>query len=188
MAPPAEKKLKTGEEESKKNEPAAELEQDAKKDPNPRVKDTVTFLTPDTTMNVLPSSVGNMLMSMSEGGLSQLVAGARASVGVKAGRYMFEAKIVEKTGNLVRVGFAAEGSLLLGEDDNSICFDTEGFMISNKKKTKCSMSFARDVIVALVINLDDKSPNFNTVSMFKDGKRPCQPQALPDSLKGKTLF
>merc|ERR1719174_1856148 len=68
-------------------------------------------------MNVLPSSVGNMLMSMSEGGLSQLVAGARASVGVKAGRYMFEAKIVEQTGGdrmAVCIGVSAEGSLFLG--------------------------------------------------------------------------
>merc|ERR1719506_3230272 len=133
-------------------------------------------------MNVLPSSVGGMLMSMSEGGLSQLVAGARASVGVKSGRYMFEAKIVEQTGNagkLVRVGFATEGRLFLGEEDNSICFDTEGFMVTNAKKSKCSMSFGRDVIVAIVLNLDEKSSNFNTVSLFKDGKRACPPQQLP---------
>jgi len=188
MAPPAEKKQKTEEEEAPKNE---ELETDAKRDSNPKIRDTVKFLTPDTTMNVLPSSVGNILMSMSEGGLSQLVAGARASVGVKSGRYLFEAKIVEQTGNggkMVRVGFAAEGSLFLGEDDNSICFDMEGMMVSSKKKTKCSQPFGRDVIVAVVLNLDEKSPNFHTISFFKDGKRACQPQQLPDGLKGKTLY
>merc|ERR1719272_2402342 len=112
MAPPEQKKQKT-EEEAPKTE-NEELETDAKRDSNPKIRDAVKFLTPDTTMNVLPSSVGNILMSMVEGGLSQLVAGARASVGVKAGRYLFEAKIVEQAGDgskMVRVGFAAEGSL-----------------------------------------------------------------------------
>jgi len=187
MAPPAEKKQKT-EDAAPTTE---ELEVDAKRDSNPKIRDTVKFLTPDTTMNVLPSSVGNILMSMSEGGLSQLVAGARASVGVKSGRYSFEAKIVEQTGSggkMVRVGFGAEGSLFLGEDENSICFDTEGMMVSTKKKTKCSQAFGRDVIVAVVLNIDEKSPNFNTISLFKDGKRACQPQQLPDSLKGKNLY
>merc|ERR1712194_154300 len=107
---------------------------------------------------------------------------------------MFEAKIVEQTSswgkgsNPVRVGFAAEGSLFLGEDANSICFESDGSMINNKKRIKCCQPFARDVIVAVVLNLDEKSPNFNTVSLFRDGKRACQPQALPEELQGKTLF
>merc|ERR1712187_963453 len=41
---------------------------------------------------------------------------------------------------------------------------------------------------AVLLNLDSKSPNANTVSLFKDGKRVSEPQPLPDSLKGKTLF
>lgn len=140
MAPPEPKKQKT-EDEAPKNE---ELESDAKRDSNPKIRDTVKFLTPDTTMNVIPSSVGNILMSMSEGGLSQLVAGARASVGVKSGRYAFEAKIVEQAGTggkMVRVGFASEGSLFMGEGDNSIAFDTEGMIVSNRKKDKMLTSF-----------------------------------------------
>lgn len=184
MAPP-EKKQKTEEE-------AAEFveETDAKKDSAPKISGAVTFLTPDTTMNVLPSSVGNMLMSMSEGGLSQLVAGARANVGVKSGRYMFEAKIVEVTGGqkMCRVGFAAEGSLFVGEDDNSIGFDADGNLVGSRKKTKCSAGFGRDVIIAVVLNLDEKSPHFNTISLFKDGKRACKPQPLPESMQGKTLY
>merc|ERR1719352_1712917 len=121
MAAPAEKKQKTEEsapaaEEEKKEpvkaEPPKELEQDAKKDSSPKVAATVDFLTPDTTLNVMRSTVGNMLVPLSEGGLSQLVAGARASVGVKAGRYVFEAKIVEQGEKwqkpMMRVGFATE--------------------------------------------------------------------------------
>merc|ERR1712032_124305 len=35
---------------------------------------------------------------------------------------------------------------------------------------------------------DETSPNANTVSLFIDGKRATQPQALPEALKGKALF
>jgi hypothetical protein len=61
-------------------------------------------------------------------------------------------------------------------------------MVSNRKRTKCSAAFARDVTVAVVLNLDAKSPNANTISLFRNGVRIAQPQPLPDELKGKTLF
>jgi len=32
------------------------------------------------------------------------------------------------------------------------------------------------------------SPNAFTISLFKDGKRACEPQPLPESLHGKVLF
>merc|ERR1711871_1769002 len=85
-------------------------------------------------------------------------------------------------------GFAAEGSLYLGEDDNSIGFDQDGGSIHNKKRTPGSGKFGRDTAIAVVLNLDDKSPNANTISLFKDGKRACAPVPLPESLKGKALF
>jgi|Transcript_41718 hypothetical protein len=174
---------------AQKAQPLEELEQDAKKDKSEKIKDIVTFLTPDTTMNVMPSTVGSMLTTLQDGGAGELVAGARASVGVKSGRYMFEAKVVE-TGKkaMMRIGFSAEGSLFLGEDDNSICFDMDGFLVSAKKKTKCATPFKQDIMVAVVLNLDSSSPNENTISLFKDGVRVSAPQALPDALKGKTLF
>jgi len=188
MASPA-KKQRT---EEAAASPAAveEVEQDAKKDSAPKISQQAAFLTPDTTLNVLPSTVGNMMSAMSEGALANLVAGARANIGIKSGRYMFEAKILEKTSqkSRARFGFAAEGSLFLGEDDNSICFDNEGFLVSNKKKSKCSTPFACDVMVAVVLNLDSSSPNCNTISLFKNGVRAGPPQPLPESLKGKTLF
>jgi len=47
-----------------------ELEENARPSKEPKIsKDAVTFLTPDTTMNVLPSTVGNMLGSLQEGQL-----------------------------------------------------------------------------------------------------------------------
>lgn len=201
MSGSPEKKQKTEEEEAKDEEmapepekkaaaePPKELEEDAKKDTGAKIKDTVTFLTPDTTMNVLQSTVGNVLMPLCEGGLSRLSACARASVGIKSGRYMFEAKMVEQFQHChVRVGFSAEGSLYLGEADNSIYFDHEGFLGFNRRKTKCSAPFGRDVIVGVLLNLDDKSPNFNTISLFRDGRRVAQPQKLPEELQGKVLF
>lgn len=42
--------------------------------------------------------------------------------------------------------------------------------------------------VCLLVNLDPKTPNANTVSIFRDGQRICQPQALPESLQGKVLY
>merc|ERR1712139_488556 len=46
----------------------------------------------------------------------------------------------------------------------------------------------RESVAAVVLNLDAKSPNANTVSLFVDGKRSCEPQALPESFKGQVLF
>jgi len=48
--------------------------------------------------------------------------------------------------------------------------------------------FGSDATIAVLLNLDEKSPNANTISLFKNGERACDPQALPDSLKGKTLY
>mmetsp|Transcript_103489 Transcript_103489/g.194714 ORF Transcript_103489/g.194714 Transcript_103489/m.194714 type:complete len:922 (-) Transcript_103489:155-2920(-) len=221
MAEPAEKKAKIGEEakeEEKKDvemtpkveqkkapEPPKELEEDAKKDTGPKIKDDVSFLVPDTTLNVMQSSVGNIFMPLTEGGMGYLQAGVRASVGVKSGRYMFEAKIVElmapsddkgpKGGkkNIFRIGFSTAGSsLLIGEGEDSVCFDDDGHFIYKKKKTQAIRAgprgFSRDTPVAVVLNLEKDHPNFNTVSLFVGGVRACQPQALPESLQGKVLF
>jgi len=38
------------------------------------------------------------------------------------------------------------------------------------------------------LNLDEKSPNASTISLFRDGERIADPQPLPESLKGKTLY
>jgi hypothetical protein len=190
------------EEEPEAKAPAKELEEDAKKDTSPKIKDTVAFLVPDTTINVLPSSAGSMLMALSDGGLQHLLAGARANIGVKSGRYMFEARVIEQihliqdggyksnpfSKHCIRIGFAAGRELFAGEVQDSVAFDNEGFLICNKNKEKVSSGFGRDSIFAVVLNLDQKSPNHNTISLFIDGKRACEPKALPEALQGKTLF
>lgn len=182
------------EEAPKAPEPPKELEEDAKLDKRPTIKSPVAILTPDTTLNVAVSTVGNMLLPLSEGGLRYLVAGARANIGIKSGRYMFEAKIMEQLSfsdgyqlSQFRIGLStAASSLLLG--DESVCFDMDGSFIASGKKTPCSKKFGTDVMASLVLNLEDGHANCNTVSLFLDGIRASQPQALPDSMKGKALF
>jgi len=206
-APDAEMKdaeTKEAKDEKKEPEPPKELEQDAPMDKaKPRIKDAIKFLVPDTTLNVMPSANGSMLMCLTDGGIQHLYAGARANVGVKSGRYMFEVKIVEymspgedshgrapRPKNTLRVGFSTAGSSLIMGDtsEGAVCFDSEGAFVQYKRRAPAAEKFTRDDIITVLLNLDDKSPNCNTISLFKDGARISQPQPLPDVLKGQTLY
>jgi len=60
--------------------------------------------------------------------------------------------------------------------------------LNDKARTKCGQKFSRGDIAAVVLNLDPSTPNANTVSLFVNGVRRSPPQALPESLIGKTLF
>uniref|UniRef100_A0A7S1RDC4 B30.2/SPRY domain-containing protein n=1 Tax=Alexandrium catenella TaxID=2925 RepID=A0A7S1RDC4_ALECA len=199
------KEAEAKEEAPKEPEPPKELEEDAPVEKAKlRIKEDVKFHVPDTTMNVMQSTTGNLLMTLGEGGIQHFFAGARANVGVKSGRYMFEVKIVEymnpvedpnsrgapRPKNLVRVGFSTAGSsLIMGESsEGCVCFDSEGAFVQHKKRAPVAGRFVRDEIVAVLLNLDEKSPNCNTVSLFKDGVRVSQPQPLPENLKGQALY
>lgn len=46
----------------------------------------------------------------------------------------------------------------------------------------------KDQVIAVLLNLDPSSPNKNTVSLFREGARIAQPQALPECLIGKALY
>merc|ERR1712194_912510 len=158
--------------------------------------------TQDTTLNLLQSSNGNVLMSLAEGGIQHFIAGARGNVGVKSGRYSFEVKVLQmvntaegagsNTGapkNVIRVGVSTAGSdLILGETEESICFDAGGSSVFNKTRTKGSQKMYRDDTVTVLLNLEKGSPNANTISLSKNGVRACQPVPLPEKLQGKTLF
>jgi len=197
------------EEEAKPKEPEKpkELEADAAEDTRSKVSaGTVEVSTTDTTMNALPTAGNKLLMSLTDGGFQYLLAGIRATAGIKAGRYMVEAKIVEmqKGGdqsgaardkvpqprNLFRIGLSTSGSsLILGDaGPDSLCFDSEGAFIHEKIRKKTVAKFGRDSTIAMLVNLDESSPNANTVSLFKDGVRICQPQAIPEKMRGKTLY
>eukprot|EP00931_Biecheleriopsis_adriatica_P023799 TRINITY_DN1495_c0_g1_i1.p1 TRINITY_DN1495_c0_g1~~TRINITY_DN1495_c0_g1_i1.p1 ORF type:complete len:912 (-),score=269.55 TRINITY_DN1495_c0_g1_i1:83-2509(-) len=145
-----------------------------------------------------------MLMTVNEGGLQHLLSGARGNVGVKAGRYMFEVKIVELVNQtdvgamqvrttmpkqLLRIGFSTAGSVpIIGDTEESVCFDSEGAFLFNKQRIPIASRYGTDCTLAVVLNLDPDSKNANTISLFKDGERISPPQELPEVLRGKVLF
>ncbi|CAJ1350593.1 unnamed protein product [Effrenium voratum] len=211
MAPKAEdaKKRKAAKAE---DEPAAkrdckedDVEKDAPPDSRPVTKAAVSFHGIDTTLNVVPAMQGKVLMALTEGGMQYLVAGARASVGMKAGRYMYEVKIIEALNpvestqgihgrtpqprQLVRLGFSAAGSsLVLGESDECAYFDSEGNFGSGKLKKRTSQNFTRDQVITVILNLDPKSSNAYTMSLFREGARIAEPQPIPQCLRDKPLY
>lgn len=156
----------------------------------------------EATLNVLPSMNDKLLMSLTDGGFQYLLAGVRCTAGVKSGRYMFEVKIIEQLNpsepqgtksispkQLVRVGLTLDKSSVFQADSpDYCCFDSEGFFSYAKKRSKAGQKFTFADTVSVLLNLDGSSPNANTVSLFKNGVRASSPQALPDSLKGKTLY
>jgi len=179
-------------------------ETDDKPDSRSLLKATVGFDVSDTTINVVATAGGRVLMSLSDGGMQYLIAGARANVGVTAGRYLYEVKIVEsltvadappRAGkppiqkNLLRIGFSISGSsLVLGEGDGGVCFDGEGHFRTTDNKDEEKKPFARDQVLAVLLNLDPSSPHANTVSLFKNGQRVTEPQPIPEHMQGKPLF
>lgn len=145
----------------------------------------------DTTLNVLPAASGKHLMALGEGGFQYLLAGARGSVGLTGGRYMFEVMITENRNladsrgggaqgpapkNYLRVGFATEESSLLLNGVENFFFDGLG------------KGFRQGQVVAVLLNLEAAGPNSNTISLFCDGKRVTDPKPLPESMKGKALY
>merc|ERR1712039_656919 len=75
------------------------------------------------------------------------------------------------------------------ESEDSVCFDSDGNYVVGKTKTWVGNKFQPcSEVLGVLLNLDAKSPNANTISLFRDGERVCKPQALPESMKGKVLF
>jgi hypothetical protein len=187
-------------EKESEEEATAFQEPDAPKDNRPVLKENITFAAEDATLNVVPTMGGKMLSSLTEGGMSYLVAGARANVGQKAGRYMFEVKVVcsiasTHVGNLrpkpmLRIGFSSSpSSLIVGDDSGGVCFDGDGSFISERKRDMNGCEkYTKEHVLAVVLNLDSKSPNFNTMALYRDGVSVSKAMPLPEALKGKTLF
>jgi len=186
--------------EPKQPEEPKELEQDAPSDNRAKITSAVILNETDSTVNVLRVENGPFVTSLRDGGLQYLLAGTRASVGVKAGRYMFEVKIVESYSpaepqnpknrnlqSLVRVGLSLSKSSLFQSGDESMSFDSDGYFTSGAQRKKITPAFSRGVTVALLLNLDE-SANAKTVSLFHNGVRVSEPQPIPENLVGKPLF
>lgn len=190
------------EEPPKKEAKLADKEADAEEDDRPVLKAKIGFNASDTTLNVFPAMDNKMLMALSEGGMQHLAAGARANVGMKAGRYAYEVKIMEALNpteaaqgrgpqpkQMVRIGFSTGDSpLLLADNEEAAFFDSEGWFTAGKLRQKKSQLFTRDQTVAVVLNLDSSSELGNTMSIFRDGVRVSEPQPIPESMRNKTLF
>eukprot|EP00928_Gymnodinium_smaydae_P012777 TRINITY_DN1465_c0_g1_i1.p1 TRINITY_DN1465_c0_g1~~TRINITY_DN1465_c0_g1_i1.p1 ORF type:complete len:1023 (-),score=217.72 TRINITY_DN1465_c0_g1_i1:114-3182(-) len=179
-----------------------EREKDAAEDARPQMNTTVSFDPNDLTLNAIPTTGGRLLMSLSEAGLQYLVAGARANVGVRSGRYMFEVRIVEALSpsvgsrpqthlpkQMVRIGLStSKCSLFLGETADSISFDSEGVLLKGTARSASKARFIRDQVIGVLVNLDEASPNAHTISLFRDGQRICDPFAIPEEMRGQPLF
>ncbi|CAK0792633.1 unnamed protein product [Prorocentrum cordatum] len=146
--PPAKRARADGEAEAGESE---ELEKDAPpRGRGPFLDRPVGFDPAGCSLNVL-SMVGGVLMSLSDGGTQFLIGGARANVGLKAGRYMYEVKVVEmlqpdegkqygqnprspKPKQVLRVGFSTSASsLILGDGAGGVGFDADGSLMSDEE-------------------------------------------------------
>eukprot|EP00929_Paragymnodinium_shiwhaense_P077131 TRINITY_DN396_c1_g1_i3.p1 TRINITY_DN396_c1_g1~~TRINITY_DN396_c1_g1_i3.p1 ORF type:complete len:941 (-),score=453.39 TRINITY_DN396_c1_g1_i3:331-3153(-) len=201
--PPA-KVARTEEPEGKEvPKPYEEVETDAKAAKG-AIKGPVAFHVKDTTINVMQSATG-LLRTLTDGGFQYLQAGAKASVGIKSGRYMYEVKLIELMSphekgerferrytpakNVVKVGFGTEKcSLFPGDSALSMSFNMDGTFTLGGKTNKLAKSFSRDNVVSVLLNLEKGHANCNTVSLFIDGQRACPPQELPDEMKGQVLY
>jgi hypothetical protein len=206
MAP----KRKSEEEEPEAKKAKADVEDegefqepDAPNESRALVKSSIAFHAADSTLNVLSTWGGKVLTPMTEAGMAYLIAGARANVGQKAGRYMFEVKIVQtiapvwagaKPKQTLRLGFStseAELVLVTEPEAESVFFDVDGsFSAGNIRQVVANgrVALARDVVIAVVLNLDSKSPNNNTIALYKDGVRVTAPRQIPEEMHGKTLY
>jgi hypothetical protein len=191
---PETKKAKVDEEEA-----FVEKEGDAKPFTGKKLGNPVGFETEETTLNVVPSMGGKVLTCLSDGGASVLLAAARANVGLKAGRYLYEVQIIEnlnkektdqgKPLQFVKIGFSTAGSSLLGDGDGGVFFDSNGtFHCGAEPSVVINRRFAKGTVIGVLLNLDPSSPNANTISLFRNGERYCPPKPLSDGLKGKALY
>eukprot|EP00928_Gymnodinium_smaydae_P036652 TRINITY_DN25596_c0_g1_i1.p1 TRINITY_DN25596_c0_g1~~TRINITY_DN25596_c0_g1_i1.p1 ORF type:complete len:420 (-),score=64.86 TRINITY_DN25596_c0_g1_i1:106-1365(-) len=166
------------EEESLNQEVVPERECDAPADGRSRLKQDIEFLC--TTASVAPGHPGLVLAAPSKGEPQQRVVEVWANIGMKSGRYFFEIKVVDCAvdGNqFVRVGFSCS------EGENK----SVGFTVPRRYYSQPDLS-GKSTVVSVLLNLDSKSPNNNTISLFCGGVRAAAPKPIPREFIGKTLF
>jgi hypothetical protein len=192
-------------EEAKQAMPKMVEEGDAPEDSRPKIAiEDVHMDMTDATCNAMTAADRRLLMTLCDGGFQYLLAGARCTHGMKSGRYFFEIKIVETLNpaegqrpaartptprQLLRLGISMSPSNNLLDDSNDKAyFDSEGYFVFGRKRTRAATHFNRDQVVGLLLNLDAGSLNANTLSLFRDGLRIADPQPIPEHMVGKTLY
>jgi len=185
-------------------EECEDLEDDAPPDDRAKLQEAPVFHTCDTTLNLVTTSFGGMLTSLSEQGLSHLLAGARGSVGIKSGRYMFEVTIVECFAqadgvvaisravpkSYLRVGFSPSGSMpVLGEHMECAYFDSEGSSVFNtpasKRKKPGGAKLCSGDTLGVVLSVGSAS---SKISLYRNGVLSASLRDLPEGLIARHLF
>jgi len=90
---------------------------------------------------------------------------------------------------MLRFGFSlAASSPLLGDSEDNICFDSEGFFLISKTRHVVTSTVRRSGgVLTMVLNVD-MGATAGTVSVFRDGVRVAPPRELPPRLLGKPLY
>jgi len=121
-----------------------------------------------------------------------LLSGARGTTGVTSGRYFYEVRIMDlKRDGRVRLGFGtADANIIVGADGNSWAMDAEGATWHEATKTPPGTvkPWTYDDVIGIFVNLDKKTVNCGTFSVFKNGERLADPMPIPEKMKGKVLF
>ncbi|CAD7926065.1 unnamed protein product [Amoebophrya sp. A120] len=160
-----------------------EKEQDAVVDKRAKIADDAVCFT-DFAFGAVSSGSSFKVL----GEAACIWTGAKLSVGVKKGRYLVEFRVFDYY-EKARVGVSAVSEHGYGEPSDSMClFDLLGPDVYNgskiekrpNKPTFQQKALKTDVI-GLFINMDPKSENKNTISLFLNGVRASDPVALPET-------
>lgn len=151
---------------------------------------TVTLNAFDASLNALVDTEGCILSSVYADGLGSLLAQARATQGVKKGRYYYEVLVLEAQHAVFRVGFSTIGAKFVGAE-NSACFTNLYRYRANGEvgsQVKGVPAFQKNDVIGVLLNMEPKATNKNTISLFVNGKRASEPQPLPESMLKETLY
>lgn len=145
----------------------------------------------DATLNCLVDSEGSIISQVQSDGMNMLLAQVRGDLGIKKGRYYYEVQVLEQQANRMEfmIGVSAAASGFLGTDNLSIAFDQHSNVRTNGETTNLKIkAVQKHQVVGILLNMDAKLQNKYTISMFIDGKRACEPQALPEAMHKCALF
>eukprot|EP00397_Hematodinium_sp_SG-2012_P021151 GEMP01021831.1.p1 GENE.GEMP01021831.1~~GEMP01021831.1.p1 ORF type:complete len:595 (+),score=166.30 GEMP01021831.1:139-1785(+) len=152
---------------------------------------TVIMNPHDAAINTLVDSEGCILSQIQSDGLGSLLGQSRANHGVKKGRYYYEVSVLGEAQLCVfRVGFSTLGAKFVGAE-NSVAFtNLYRFRTGGELSpaTKGVPAFQKNDVIGVLLNLDPKASNKNTISLFVNGKRASEPKPLPDSMLKETLY
>jgi len=169
---------------------AVEHEQDHKQGKGKVCQEPVVMNAYDSTLNCLVDSEGSIVQSVNCDGMNLLVSQIRGTVGVKKGRYFYEVQVLEMFQHKLEfcVGVSTAGAKWVGEE-LSCSFNQFGDFSVNGECTKMKLKgIQKHQVIGVLLNLDQKAHNKNTISLFVDGVRHCEPQPLPENMLKQALF